>query len=522
MKISRITDALGSISDEFSREAIEEIEKNSNQNDSIIHDGKPRVVSEEKSRKAPIFIALAGLCAAAAIALPFALKNVGKNEIVASENLSGAADSVVESVSENISESTAQAEKVFDNNHFKSTVNEDEISFTLPEFEDVSFKWTRQKVTANGETIAEGMYIYQVYLADLNGDGMREIVTSSSWSSAFTPESIEAYDYANKKFYVLHTSDYFNILSLHISNNELWVCEKDYLGNNVLSDKKLELSDMKLYENGPEVPAEERYSGLEPELTDNINIAVNVEKVRMSVNGGELSAVSDDENPNVKIFTIKFDMSKADTFAFVINEDGTYKTFAGDNISKEEILGECPDAAFGLMWLYKNGGDELSALLENDKIHAFNASHDSTQGTLRTYEYWFALDSEIVRSYEEFTQEGCAGGIRLKDNGNGTYSMITAPYHSGEDSKFPTSAEIALEAVRNSLIEKASVSAEDAKEYVKNYALCDLNSDGENEILVLNTFGTPEVHIFERKGVTYEETGVFLKEALAIPDLNWF
>ena len=79
MKINRITDALGSISDEFSREAIEEIEKTSKQNDIIIPDGKPRVVSEEKSRKAPIFIALAGLCAAAAIALPLVLKNFGKN-----------------------------------------------------------------------------------------------------------------------------------------------------------------------------------------------------------------------------------------------------------------------------------------------------------------------------------------------------------------------------------------------------------------------------------------------------------
>ena len=93
MKINRISQALGSISDEFSREAIEEIEKTSKQNDSIIPDGNPRVVSEEKSRKAPIFIAVAGLCAAAAIALPLALKNVGKNSLVSSDNSSGPASS---------------------------------------------------------------------------------------------------------------------------------------------------------------------------------------------------------------------------------------------------------------------------------------------------------------------------------------------------------------------------------------------------------------------------------------------
>lgn len=657
MKISRISQALGSISDEFSREAIEEIERTSNQNDSVIPDGKPRVVSEEKSRKAPIFIALAGLCAAAAIALPLVLKNVGKNSLVASDNSSGAASSAaVEKLgydldgledyreykfeftmpeyegiafecmhnkitangeviasgmpilqvyladlngdglreivcytgcsgnmsnvinvcdysekqlyilfsrgieswldlfenngelwvreTEYLGESVlsekklelsdmkkidgsfenAKAEKIFDNDNFKSNVSEDDISFTVPEFEDVSFEWTRQKVTANGETIAEGMYIYQVYLTDLNGDGLREIVTSSSWSSAFAPESIGIYDYANSRFYVLHTSDYFNTLSLYINNNELWVREKDYLGNNVLRDKKLEMSDVKLYKNGPEVSADEMYSGFEPELSDDISIAVNAEKVRLYVNGGKLSAVSDKENPNVNIFSIKFDTAKAENFAFVINEDGTYQTFSGDNLSKEEILRKCPAAAFGLMWQYKNGDDEVSALLENDKIHAFNASHDSSQGTLRTYEYWFALDSEIARSFEEFTQEGCSGGIRLKDNGNGTYSMITAPYNSEEVSEFPTSDDISaiLENVRNSLIEKTSLSADEAKYYVQNYACYDLDFDGEAEVLVVNTFGSPAVHVFERIGTTYEESSVFPMKALQYIDYKLY
>ena len=643
MKISRISQALGSISDEFSREAIEEFDTKSAKINNTVPE-KPRVIREEKSRKTPFVIALAGLCAAAAIAVPLVLKNVEKNallsgaassaaveklgydldgsedyreykfeftmpeyegvdfecthyqitangeviasgmpilqvyladlngdgrrEIVCYTGCSGNMSNVINvcdysekqlyilfsrgieswlDLFENNGElwvreseyrtknvlsekkleisdmkkidgsfENAKAEKIFDNDNFKSNVSEDDISFTVPEFADVSFEWTRQKVTANGETIAEGMYIYQVYLADLNGDGLREIVTSSSWSSAFAPESIGIYDYANRRFYVMHTSDYFNTLSLYINNNELWVREKDYLGNNVLRDKKLEMSDVKLYKNGPEVSADEMYSGFEPELSDDISIAVNAEKVRLYVNGGKLSAVSDKENPNVNIFSIKFDTAKAENFAFVINEDGTYQTFSGDNLSKEEILRKCPAAAFGLMWQYKNGGDEVSALLENDKIHAFNASHDSSKGTLRTYEYWFALDSEIARSFEEFTQEGCSGGIRLKDNGNGTYSMITAPYNSEEVSEFPTSDDISaiLENVRNSLIEKTSLSADEAKYYVQNYACYDLDFDGEAEVLVVNTFGSPAVHVFERNGTTYEESSVFPMKAL--------
>ena len=432
MKINRISESMGLISDEISSRALEAFEKKS-ENQSSISEEKPRVIREEKSHKAPFVIALAGICAAAAVVVPLVLKNAGNSSITSSDVLSGAADSVVESVSENILESAPQVEKL----EFDRTDSEDSrIEFTIPEYEGVTFEWKRggkrDGILANGEIIAEGMPVLQAYLADLNGDGMREIVTSSSWGSGFTPQSIGAYDYANKQFYVFHSSDYFNNFYLYTNNDELWVRERDYLGNNVLSDKKLELSDMKLYEKGPEVAPEEWYSGLEPELTDDVNIAVNVEKVRMSVNGGELSAVSDDENPNVKIFTIKFDMSKADTFAFVINEDGTYQTFSGDNISKKEILNECPNAAFGLMWLYKNGSEAESALLgDDDKIRAFNASHDSiTQGTLRTYEYWFALDDEALRTFEEFAPEGFGGGLRIKDNGDGTYSIISAPYNS--------------------------------------------------------------------------------------------
>lgn len=426
MKINRISESMGLISDEISSRAIEAFEKKS-ENQSSISEEKPRVIREEKSHKAPFVIALAGLCAAAAVVVPLVLKNAGNSSITSSDVLSGAADSVVESVSENILESAAQVEKVFDNNHFKSTVNEDDISFTLPEFEDVSFKWTRQKVTANGETIAEGMYIYQVYLADLNGDGMREIVTSSSWGSAFTPESIGAYDYANKKFYVLHTSDYFNTLSLHISNNELWACEKDYLGNNVLSDKKLKLWDMKLYEKGPEVAPEEWYSGFEPELTADTSIAVNVREVKISLNDDGNLIIRDDENPNVKIFSIKFDCSKANAFAFVINKDGTYKTFSGDDITKEEILRECPDGVFGDLWSSKI---EWGLFNDENTIWAFNGSHDCTEDNLWTYEFWFALDDEALRTFEEFAPEGFGGGLRIKDNGDGTYSIISAPYNS--------------------------------------------------------------------------------------------
>lgn len=427
MKINRISESMGLISDEISSRAIEAFEKKS-ENQSSISEEKPRVIREEKSHKAPFVIALAGLCAAAAVVVPLVLKNAGNSSITSSDVLSGAADSVVESVSENVSESAPQVEKL----EFDRTDSEDSrIEFTIPEYEGVTFEWKRggkrDGILANGEIIAEGMPVLQAYLADLNGDGMREIVTSSSWGSGFTPQSIGAYDYANKQFYVFHSSDYFNNFYLYTNNDELWVRERDYLGNNVLSDKKLELSDMKLYEKGPEVAPEEWYSGFEPELTADTSIAVNVREVKISLNDDGNLIIRDDENPNVKIFSIKFDCSKANAFAFVINKDGTYKTFSGDDITKEEILRECPDGVFGDLWSSKI---EWGLFNDENTIWAFNGSHDCTEDNLWTYEFWFALDDEALRTFEEFAPEGFGGGLRIKDNGDGTYSIISAPYNS--------------------------------------------------------------------------------------------
>lgn len=69
MKITRISEALGKIDDEISREAVEQFEQKSIQTNNAPAE-KPRVMYEHKTRKAPILIAAAGICAAAAIAVP--------------------------------------------------------------------------------------------------------------------------------------------------------------------------------------------------------------------------------------------------------------------------------------------------------------------------------------------------------------------------------------------------------------------------------------------------------------------
>lgn len=91
MKITRISEALGKIDDEISREAVEQFEQKSIQTNNAPAQN-PRVIYEHKTRKAPILIAAASICAAAAIAVPVVNHFRTANLIVDS---TGAADSKV-------------------------------------------------------------------------------------------------------------------------------------------------------------------------------------------------------------------------------------------------------------------------------------------------------------------------------------------------------------------------------------------------------------------------------------------
>lgn len=85
MKISRIAEALGSISDEISRESVDEIETKPDGVSDNVSAQKPRIVRSEAPRRAPFIIAAASLCAAAAIALPICFSALGNRNIVNSD-----------------------------------------------------------------------------------------------------------------------------------------------------------------------------------------------------------------------------------------------------------------------------------------------------------------------------------------------------------------------------------------------------------------------------------------------------
>jgi len=83
---------------------------------------------------------------------------------------------------------------------------------TLSEFSGVTFKWTPEKVTANGKDLFFGMPVWNVFLADLTNDGKPELCATVSFGSGIVDTHVIVYDYINGKTYALQDRmmyDYF-------------------------------------------------------------------------------------------------------------------------------------------------------------------------------------------------------------------------------------------------------------------------------------------------------------------------
>lgn len=121
---------------------------------------------------------------------------------------------------------------------------EETRSFCVPEYSGVEFEWSSGEVSANGEKLFWGMPVWSVYLADLNGDGLREIVSCASLGSGIIDERVYAYDYSSKQLCVLENRMKSNF-TLFMNNGEVWVRESEYMSGDVISERRLALSEMK-------------------------------------------------------------------------------------------------------------------------------------------------------------------------------------------------------------------------------------------------------------------------------------
>ncbi len=103
--------------------------------------------------------------------------------------------------------------RVLERNFYSGGYPRNTRSFYIEGLPEVKFVYTNSNITAvdesgNEQAVISGMPIWDVYLSDLNGDGIREICAVLSYGSGFVDTRIAVYDYAAKKYYEL--SDRFN------------------------------------------------------------------------------------------------------------------------------------------------------------------------------------------------------------------------------------------------------------------------------------------------------------------------
>ena len=78
-----------------------------------------------------------------------------------------------------------------------------ELALELPQFPDVTFSYTPERITAQGwkflgreYTLIIGMPIWNGYFCDLTGDGLPELCVTYSWGSGMIDTRVSVYDYA--------------------------------------------------------------------------------------------------------------------------------------------------------------------------------------------------------------------------------------------------------------------------------------------------------------------------------------
>ena len=95
---------------------------------------------------------------------------------------------------------------------------------TIPDFPEVTFRWTADEITANEKVLIQGMPVWNVFFADLSGDGKPEICANVSFGSGMIDTHVVVYDYVNGQEYTLWDRGIFDY-SLRLENGVL-LCEQ--------------------------------------------------------------------------------------------------------------------------------------------------------------------------------------------------------------------------------------------------------------------------------------------------------
>ena len=108
---------------------------------------------------------------------------------------------------------------------------EHSLELELPEYPNTVFQWTPYEIKAVdsvGETtLLNGMPVWNVYLADLTGDGLPEFCATISLGSGMIDERIIVCDYATGNTYDLNDRQYYDY-ALYLDNGRLMVKQTKY------------------------------------------------------------------------------------------------------------------------------------------------------------------------------------------------------------------------------------------------------------------------------------------------------
>ena len=114
----------------------------------------------------------------------------------------------------------------------------------LPEFQDVTFRWTygeMMAVTGNEITsLYTGMPIWNAYFCDLTGDDLPELCSTISWGSGMIDNRVTIYDYANGASYELSDRGYFDFtLRFNEADGYLYVTKMKYNTDELIESGRL-------------------------------------------------------------------------------------------------------------------------------------------------------------------------------------------------------------------------------------------------------------------------------------------
>lgn len=476
MKINRISDALGFIGDDISREAIEEFDKKSVKIDSTVPEEKPRVIRDEKSHKAPFVIALAGLCAAAAVAAPLVLRNVGNSSI-----LSGAAASSDNSYAESV-ESALDLGKSIAANVVKLRVsmNGDEVSAVRddenPNVNFVTVSIDKSKSNQFAIVVNEDGTFSTFTGEDASEENALAKCPDGKFGIKWSAESI-----GGKCEWILPTGELIasNISSIRTDGNvytyQFWFATSD----------EVEAYWKQLTPNGGVLHILDNGYG---SFTAYVEKAISSSEVnlRLSAEGDGLKAVLDDENPNVRFFTVKFDKTFNNRFGIIAGTDGTIELFEGDNVSEEKIIDNLPDDKFGFIWTFEDGGNQTKCSETSNTRLYHNTSLVSDKDGIVTTQFWLAERNDIKDVLDMLSAQG--GSIEIIDNDDWTYSAYISPYSSLLDD---SGISVNVKEVKMTLTDDKQLSVRDDENPNVRIFTIDLDkSKAKVQAFVINKDGT--------------------------------